>query len=124
MEQIAGLALRRRATDARNRARADGRSRELLLLDEPSLGLAPIVVSAVFEALKRLNASGLTILLVEQNARRAFDIADYAYVMERGRIVDEGESARLRTDPNIQSHYLGDRLAYGRQTSAEMNPVS
>ena len=80
---------------------------ELLLLDEPSLGLAPIVVSAVFEALKRLNRSGLTILLVEQNARRALEIADYAYVMERGRIVDEGESARLRTDPNIQSHYLG-----------------
>jgi len=80
---------------------------ELLLLDEPSLGLAPIVVAAVFEALKRLNSSGLTILLVEQNARRALEIGDYAYVMERGRIVDEGESSRLRTDPNIQSHYLG-----------------
>ena len=50
---------------------------------------------------------GLTILLVEQNARRALEIADYAYVMERGRIVEEGESSRLRTDPNIQSHYLG-----------------
>lgn len=80
---------------------------ELLLLDEPSLGLAPIVVAAVFDALKRLNSSGLTILLVEQNARRALEIADYAYVMERGRIVEEGESSRLRTDPNIQSHYLG-----------------
>jgi branched-chain amino acid transport system ATP-binding protein len=84
---------------------------ELLLLDEPSLGLAPIVVAAVFEALKRLNSSGLTILLVEQNARRALEIADYAYVMERGRIVDEGESSRLRTDPNIQSHYLGVALS-------------
>jgi branched-chain amino acid transport system ATP-binding protein len=91
---------------------------QLLLLDEPSLGLAPIVVSAVFDALKRLNASGLTILLVEQNARRALDIAEYAYVMERGRIVDEGESARLRRDPNIQSHYLGV-ASPSAQTSAE-----
>jgi branched-chain amino acid transport system ATP-binding protein len=80
---------------------------ELLLLDEPSLGLAPIVVAAVFDALKRLNRSGLTILLVEQNARRALEIVDYVYVMERGRIVEEGESSRLRSDPNIQSHYLG-----------------
>ena len=84
---------------------------ELLLLDEPSLGLAPIVVAAVFDALKRLNSSGLTILLVEQNARRALEIADYAYVMERGRIVDEGESSSLRTDPNIQSHDLGVALS-------------
>jgi branched-chain amino acid transport system ATP-binding protein len=91
---------------------------QLLLLDEPSLGLAPIVVSTVFEALARLNASGLTILLVEQNARRAFDIAQYVYVMESGRIVDEGESARLRRDPNIQSHYLGI-ASPSAQTSAE-----
>jgi branched-chain amino acid transport system ATP-binding protein len=80
---------------------------DLLLLDEPSLGLGPIVVATVFETLKRLNEAGLTILLVEQNARRALAIADYAYVMERGRIVDEGPSERLRSDPNIQSHYLG-----------------
>jgi branched-chain amino acid transport system ATP-binding protein len=80
---------------------------EILLLDEPSLGLAPMVVSLVFEALTQLNRAGLTILLVEQNARRALEIAHYAYVMERGRIVDQGESARLRSDPNIQSHYLG-----------------
>ena len=81
-------------------------SPDLLLLDEPSLGLAPIVVGTVFETLRRLNETGLTILLVEQNARRALAIADYAYVMERGRIVDEGSSERLRSDPNIQSHYL------------------
>jgi branched-chain amino acid transport system ATP-binding protein len=86
---------------------------DLLLLDEPSLGLAPIVVSTVFETLKRLNGAGLTILLVEQNARRALAIANYAYVMERGRIVDEGASERLRSDPNIQSHYLGDATAAG-----------
>ena len=84
---------------------------DLLLLDEPSLGLAPIVVSTVFETLKRLNEAGLTILLVEQNARRALAIANYAYVMERGRIVDEGSSERLRSDPNIQSHYLGGATA-------------
>jgi branched-chain amino acid transport system ATP-binding protein len=80
---------------------------EILLLDEPSLGLAPMVVSLVFEALARLNRAGLTILLVEQNARRALEIAHYAYVMERGRIVDAGESERLRNDPSMQSHYLG-----------------
>ncbi len=86
---------------------------DLLLLDEPSLGLAPIVVATVFETLKRLNETGLTILLVEQNARRALAIADYAYVMERGRIVDEGPSERLRSDPNIQSHYLGGAVVPG-----------
>jgi branched-chain amino acid transport system ATP-binding protein len=106
VEQVAGS-----LSGGEQQMLAIGRARmgepELLLLDEPSLGLAPIVVAAVFEALKRLNSSGLTILLVEQNARRALEIADYAYVMERGRIVDEGESARLRTDPSIQSHYLG-----------------
>jgi branched-chain amino acid transport system ATP-binding protein len=106
VEQVAGS-----LSGGEQQMLAIGRARmgepELLLLDEPSLGLAPIVVAAVFEALKRLNSSGLTILLVEQNAWRALEIADYAYVMERGRIVDEGESARLRTDPSIQSHYLG-----------------
>ena len=88
-------------------------SPDLLLLDEPSLGLAPIVVGAVFDTLKRLNEAGLTILLVEQNARRALAIADYAYVMERGRIVDEGASERLQSDPNIQSHYLGSAAVTG-----------
>jgi branched-chain amino acid transport system ATP-binding protein len=80
---------------------------EILLLDEPSLGLAPKLVTSVFEALARLNRAGLTILLVEQNARRALEIASYAYVMERGRIVAEGASERLRSDTNIQAHYLG-----------------
>ena len=112
MEQIAG-SLSGGEQQMLAIARALMGSPELLLLDEPSLGLAPIVVAAVFDTLKRLNASGLTILLVEQNARRALDIADYAYVMERGRIVDEGESARLRSDPSIQSHYLGVAAAAG-----------
>ncbi len=80
---------------------------EILLLDEPSLGLAPKIASLVFDALQELNRAGLTILLVEQNARRALDIARYGYVMERGRIVGEGPCERLRHDPRILAHYLG-----------------
>jgi len=79
----------------------------VLLLDEPSLGLAPIVVSQVFEALVKLNREGLTILLVEQNARRALAASQYAYVLEQGRIVDQGPSTRLADDPDIIAHYLG-----------------
>jgi branched-chain amino acid transport system ATP-binding protein len=81
---------------------------ELLLLDEPSLGLSPLVVAQVFETLQSLHRQGLTILLVEQNARRALEIADYAYVMQRGRIVQEGRCDALREDPAIIDHYLGE----------------
>jgi branched-chain amino acid transport system ATP-binding protein len=80
---------------------------EVLLLDEPSLGLAPKVVAQVFEVLQTLNAAGLTILLVEQKARRALEIAHEGYVMERGRIVFSGASAALRSEPRIVQHYLG-----------------
>ena len=79
----------------------------LLLLDEPSLGLAPLVVAQVFEALRALNAEGLTILLVEQNARQALLATDRAYVIEQGRVVHEGRSDVLANDPVIVSHYLG-----------------
>ncbi len=79
----------------------------LLLLDEPSLGLAPVIVIQVFEALKALNAQGLTILLVEQNARQALMATHRAYVIEQGRIVHEGRSDDLASDPVIVSHYLG-----------------
>lgn len=79
----------------------------LLLLDEPSLGLAPVIVTQVFEALRALNAEGLTILLVEQNARQALLATDRAYVIERGCVVHEGRSADLAVDPAIVSHYLG-----------------
>jgi len=79
----------------------------LLLLDEPSLGLAPVIVTQVFEALRALNAEGLTILLVEQNARQALLATDRAYVIERGCVVHEGLSADLAADPAIVSHYLG-----------------
>ena len=80
---------------------------EVLLLDEPSLGLAPKVVAQVFEVLQTLNAAGLTILLVEQKARRALDIAHEGYVMERGQIVFSGPSAALKSEPRIVQHYLG-----------------
>ena len=79
----------------------------MLLLDEPSLGLAPVVVGQVFAALERLNEDGMTILLVEQNAKRALELASYAYVMERGQIVHRGPSVALRRDPQIVAHYLG-----------------
>ena len=80
---------------------------KILLLDEPSLGLAPVVVDIVFDALKRLNSEGLTLLLVEQNARRALEITDFAFVLEQGRIAHHGQSALLLNDPQIIDHYLG-----------------
>ena len=79
----------------------------VLLLDEPSLGLAPVVVSQVFDALIRLNKEGLTILLVEQNAKRALSVADHGYVLEQGRIVHEGPCSVLADDPKIIAHYFG-----------------
>ena len=83
-----------------------GRPR-LLLLDEPSLGLAPTLVQQVFQTLATLHRDGLTILLVEQNARRAMELSDHTYVIEHGTIVRDGASAALRQDPAIISHYLG-----------------
>ena len=83
-----------------------GRPR-LLLLDEPSLGLGPAIVAQVFETLRRVHQSGLTMLLVEQNAKRALEATDYAYVIERGRIVHQGPSRELQSDPVVIEHYLG-----------------
>ncbi|MCL5406414.1 MAG: ABC transporter ATP-binding protein [Deltaproteobacteria bacterium] len=79
----------------------------LLLLDEPSLGLAPLVVRFIFEFIQRLRDEGQTILLVEQNAREALDVSSYAYVIESGRIVIEGRAEQLRSDPAIARAYLG-----------------
>ena len=79
----------------------------LLLLDEPSLGLSPLMAGSVFAALARLNAAGLAMLIVEQNARRALAATRNAYVMEGGRIVAQGDSAALLHDPAIIAHYLG-----------------
>lgn len=79
----------------------------LLLLDEPSLGLAPVVVRQVFAALRTLNNAGLTILLVEQNARLALETTHRAYILEQGRIVHQGASDILANDPEIAEHYFG-----------------
>jgi len=79
----------------------------LLLLDEPSLGLAPLVVREIFEILKQLNESGTTILVVEQNASLALAAARHAFVLETGRIVLAGESASLREDESVRRSYLG-----------------
>jgi branched-chain amino acid transport system ATP-binding protein len=86
-----------------------GRPR-LLLLDEPSLGLGPTIVAQVFDVLGQLHRDGLSMLLVEQNARRALEVTEYAYVMERGRVVHEGESRALSVDPAIIDHYLGQAV--------------
>lgn len=81
---------------------------KLLLLDEPSLGLAPIIVSRIFRIIREINAGGATILLVEQNAKAALGLATRAYVMETGRIVMEGEAGTLANDPGIRKAYLGE----------------
>jgi branched-chain amino acid transport system ATP-binding protein len=80
---------------------------KLLLVDEPSLGLAPNLTNDVFKALKRLQEQGVTLLLVEQNVNTTLQITDRAYVLENGRIVMEGESHELSENPHVQSAYLG-----------------
>lgn len=83
----------------------------LLLLDEPSLGLSPIITDQVFEALRRLNGSGLTILLVEQNAHRALQATQRAYLLEHGELAFQGRSADLINDEKVIAHYLGHMTA-------------
>jgi branched-chain amino acid transport system ATP-binding protein len=80
----------------------------LLLLDEPSLGLAPLVVHAIFQAIDEIKSEGATILLVEQNANAALHHSDRAYVLESGRIVMKGVSAELAEDPRVKEAYLGE----------------
>ena len=79
----------------------------LLMLDEPSLGLAPLVVRDIFSTIAALRATGVTILLVEQNARAALEVADYGYVLEMGEIALEGPAADLAEDPRVIETYLG-----------------
>jgi branched-chain amino acid transport system ATP-binding protein len=79
----------------------------LLLLDEPSLGLAPLIVRAIFQIIRDLHAAGVTILLVEQNASLALQIADRAYVLEAGRLTISGPAAELLSDERVQRAYLG-----------------
>ena len=80
---------------------------KLLLLDEPSMGLAPLVVKEIFSVIRRLNQSNTTILLVEQNAKAALNVAHYGYVLETGAIVLEGESQDLADNPKVIAAYLG-----------------
>ena len=83
----------------------------ILLLDEPSMGLSPLLVQQVFEIVRAVHREGATILLVEQNARLALSIADRAYVLERGRVVLEGPSEELAEDPRVRAAYLGGSAA-------------
>jgi branched-chain amino acid transport system ATP-binding protein len=79
----------------------------LLLLDEPTLGLAPLVVADIFRIVREINASGTTVLLVEQNVRQAMKVSSHTYVLETGRIVLSGPSAELAREPRIKAAYLG-----------------
>jgi branched-chain amino acid transport system ATP-binding protein len=84
---------------------------KLLLLDEPSMGLAPLIVQQIFEIVRDINASGVTVLLVEQNAAQALSLADRGYVLETGEIVLEGTGAELLADDRIRAAYLGEEIA-------------
>ncbi len=92
----------------------------LLMLDEPSLGLAPRVVQEVFHTILRLRETGVSILLVEQNARAALQASDYGYVLEMGEVAIEGSSAALRADPKVAQSYLGFGNASAEAVSAEL----
>jgi len=80
---------------------------ELIMFDEPSLGLSPILVAEIFEIIKSLHQEGLTIFLVEQNVKQTLKVADYCYVIENGRVVQEGTGAALEADPKVREAYLG-----------------
>jgi branched-chain amino acid transport system ATP-binding protein len=81
---------------------------KLLMMDEPSMGIAPLLVLKIFEAIRQLNADGMTILLVEQNARAALKLAQRGYVLETGRMVLSGPAAGLLEDPRVKEAYLGE----------------
>ena len=84
---------------------------KLLMLDEPSLGLAPLIVREIFSIVAALKATGVSILLVEQNARAALQVADYGYVLETGECVMEGPSAELAANPRVAATYFGQAAA-------------
>jgi len=83
----------------------------LLLLDEPSMGLAPLMVQKVFETIRAVAAEGVTILLIEQNAKLALEVCDRGYVMESGEIALEGPAGELLSNPKVREAYLGETLA-------------
>jgi branched-chain amino acid transport system ATP-binding protein len=80
---------------------------QLIMFDEPSLGLSPLMVGEIFRVIQRLHAEGLTIFLVEQNVAQTMKVADYCYVIENGRIVQEGTGSQLEADPKVREAYLG-----------------
>jgi len=82
---------------------------KMILLDEPSLGLAPIIVKGIFELIGQIRSQGITVLLVEQNAKKALALSDYAYVLENGRVTLDGSGKQLLCDPNVKNAYLGEK---------------
>ena len=80
---------------------------KVLMLDEPSLGLAPVVVNEVFRNIQRIKEAGITVILVEQNAKKSLSIADYAYVIENGRVVTSGSGREMLENPEVAAAYLG-----------------
>ncbi|MEJ2041146.1 MAG: ATP-binding cassette domain-containing protein, partial [Desulfosarcinaceae bacterium] len=102
-------------------ARALMAAPKMLMLDEPSLGLAPLLVKEIFENIQRINGEmGTTILVVEQNASIALSMTDYAYIMEAGKIVLEGESRELRNNPDVKEFYMGVTRGGGRKSFKEV----
>ena len=80
---------------------------KMIVMDEPSMGLSPMLVREVFHIIEKMHESGITVLLVEQNAKMALSIADRAYVLETGRIAMEGDAEELLNDPRVKKAYLG-----------------
>ena len=102
-------------------ARALMSAPKMLMLDEPSLGLAPLLVKEIFENIQRINQEmDTTILLVEQNARMALEISNYAYIMESGKIVLEGPSVELKNNPDVKEFYMGVTKGGGRKSFKEV----
>lgn len=81
---------------------------KIILMDEPSMGLSPILVNEIFDIIQSVSAGGTTVLLVEQNAKKALSIADRAYVLETGKIVLDGDAKELMNDASIKKAYLGE----------------
>ncbi|ACY98400.1 MULTISPECIES: ABC transporter ATP-binding protein [Thermomonospora] len=92
---------------------------KVLLLDEPSMGLAPMLIRQIFEIIKEINRRGTTVLVVEQNAQQALQLADRAYVLETGRVVKSAPAAQLLDDPEVRAAYLGGDLDTGAPTASE-----
>jgi len=90
---------------------------KLLMMDEPSLGLAPLIVKGIFDIIKEINAEGTTILLVEQNAKAALEVAHFGYVLETGRITMAGEGRQLLADDGVRKAYLGEAQPEARPVS-------